>query len=57
MLTHDLMIQWQASTGRQFNEILRVIDSLQLGDKHKITTPANWTPGPLWSLLSYRDQI
>ena len=35
----------KASTGRQFNEILRVIDSLQTGDKHRITTPANWQPG------------
>lgn len=35
----------QASTGRQFNEILRVIDSLQLGDANKITTPVNWVPG------------
>ncbi|GAA96781.1 hypothetical protein E5Q_03452 [Mixia osmundae IAM 14324] len=40
-----LTLQYPASTGRQFNEVLRVIDSLQLGDKHKITTPANWTPG------------
>lgn len=40
-----LTLQYPASTGRQFNEVLRCIDSLQLGDKHKITTPANWTPG------------
>jgi alkyl hydroperoxide reductase subunit AhpC len=31
--------------GRNFPELLRVIDSLQLGDKHKITTPANWKKG------------
>jgi alkyl hydroperoxide reductase subunit AhpC len=40
-----LVLTYPASTGRQFNEILRVIDSLQLGDANKITTPANWTPG------------
>ncbi|ORY84070.1 hypothetical protein BCR35DRAFT_331018 [Leucosporidium creatinivorum] len=34
----------RASTGRQCDKILRVIDSLQLGDANKITTPANWTP-------------
>ncbi|BGP62559.1 peroxiredoxin 1 [Rhodotorula toruloides] len=43
--TVRLSLQYPASTGRQFNEILRCIDSLQLGDKNKITTPANWQPG------------
>ncbi|GEM09811.1 AMMECR1 domain containing protein [Rhodotorula toruloides] len=43
--TIRLSLQYPASTGRQFNEILRCIDSLQLGDKNKITTPANWQPG------------
>lgn len=37
-----LTLAYPASTGRNFPEILRVIDSLQLGDKHRITTPANW---------------
>lgn len=40
-----LTLQYPASTGRQFNEVLRCIDSLQLGDKNRITTPANWVPG------------
>ncbi|SCZ88654.1 BZ3500_MvSof-1268-A1-R1_Chr2-1g04550 [Microbotryum saponariae] len=43
--TIRLTLTYPASTGRQFNEILRVIDSLQLGDANKITTPANWQPG------------
>lgn len=40
-----LTLAYPASTGRNFTEILRVIDSLQLGDKHRITTPVNWQPG------------
>jgi glutaredoxin/glutathione-dependent peroxiredoxin len=33
------------SVGRNFEEVIRVIDSLQLGDKYRITTPANWKNG------------
>lgn len=40
-----LILQYPASTGRNTAEVLRVIDSLQTGDKHRVTTPINWTPG------------
>jgi len=53
--TVRLILSYPASTGRNTAEVLRVVDSLQTGDKAKVTTPINWVPGmflfdPDWNL-------
>jgi alkyl hydroperoxide reductase subunit AhpC len=40
-----LMLVYPMSTGRNFNEVLRVLDSMQLTAAHKVATPVNWNPG------------
>lgn len=50
-----LILSYPASTGRDFDEILRVVDSLQLTDQHFVATPVNWRPGEACVVLPNID--
>lgn len=53
-----LMLTYPAPTGRNFNEILRAVDSLLLTDKHKLATPVNWKQGDEVIILpSVTDEV
>jgi len=39
------MLYYPLTTGRNMNEIIRLVDALQTSDKHNVATPANWKPG------------
>lgn len=50
-------MNYPPSTGRNFNEILRMLDALQAADEHEVATPANWTTGEdIMVLPSMTDQ-
>lgn len=47
------MLKQQQQQGRNFDEILRVVDSLQLTTERKLATPANWVPGQECVVVSF----
>jgi alkyl hydroperoxide reductase subunit AhpC len=51
-----LILTYPASTGRNFDEILRVIDSLQLTANYSVATPANWKMVMMLSFPSIKDE-
>ncbi len=51
-----LLIVYPMTTGRNFDEILRVIDSMQLTARYKVATPVNWRPGDDVIITPYRQQ-
>lgn len=46
-----LIMTYPAAVGRNFDEIIRTLEALQLADQHKIATPVNWTPGDDGTML------
>jgi alkyl hydroperoxide reductase subunit AhpC len=50
-----LMLIYPMSTGRNFDEVLRVLDSIQLTTRHKVSTPVNWKPGEDDARKQYGD--
>ncbi len=51
-----LMLSYPMSTGRNFDEVLRVLDSMQLTASHKVATPVNWKPGDVIILPAVTDE-
>ena len=52
-----LFLTYPMTTGRNFNEIIRVIDSMQLTEKHPVATPVNWEKGQEVIIKPYKDVL